>query len=133
MAGAPASQRTDSFRSSGVVAVAYLGAGYDFLVQLNGNAPPGRRLYAITTNAKEAPATGRDRPVEQYEPDNEIFNSLCRMSLNGEGEELVLAAVSSRSRSVPSNGRSTTFCAWNSGDMDTLIVRVIDRETLLPK
>lgn len=124
-----------SFRSSHVAAVGYLGTGYDFVVELDGNARPARRLYVMTTNTEEEPvlAAGEDRAVEQYEPDNEIYNSLCRMSLNGEGAELVLAAVSSRSRSTPSNGSSTTYCAWDSGDMDTLIVQVIDRQTLLPK
>lgn len=122
-------KETKSFRTRNVAAVGYLGKGYNFVAEIDGDARPGRRLHAINTEV----GLEADLVVEQYEPSNELYNSLCRMSLNADGEELVLAAVSSLSRSTPSNGLSTTSCKWSSGDMDTLIVQVINRETLLPK
>lgn len=70
--------------------------------------------------------------VDHLEPNNEICNSVCRLSIDGDNEELVLGGISSLSLSTPD--RAAQYCKWRSGDdMNTLIVQVTNRETLLPK
>jgi hypothetical protein len=110
-----------------------LGTGYDFLVALDGGSPTVRNLFKTDVSIVEPPifAAGAYRLIGQVEPNNSTYNALCGVRLASGGGAVALSAIGSRQMSTP-GGAGKSFCGSGQVGFDTLIVQVINRDTLKP-